>query len=107
MVSNPWAAGWKAHTNPQSYGGTPIIVLLRLSAQSIAIYLGYAFSGGGNKIWRVDLSIDQGKTWIEAKLENLEGLAEPPRHWSWTIWSAKIPVPKGANQVEIWYKVSN
>ena len=31
---------------------------------------GYAFSGGGNKILRVDVSADGGKTWTEATLNN-------------------------------------
>jgi hypothetical protein len=34
---------------------------------------GYAFSGGGNKIARVDVSVDGGKTWTEATLQNQVG----------------------------------
>ena len=69
------------------------------------MFLGYAFSGGGNKVWRVDLTIDGGKTWMEATLNHPEGSPEPPRHWAWTLWTAKIPVPRGVQQVEIWSKV--
>lgn len=31
---------------------------------------GYAFSGGGRGIFRVDISLDGGKSWINPKLEN-------------------------------------
>ncbi|KAJ8984701.1 hypothetical protein NQ317_004960 [Molorchus minor] len=27
-----------------------------------------------------------------------------PRHWSWTLWSAKIPVPNDVKNVELWVK---
>ena len=42
---------------------------------------------------------------MEATLNHPEGSPEPPRHWAWTLWTAKIPVPRGAQQVEIWSKV--
>lgn len=70
---------------------------------------GYAWSGGGNKIVRVDLTADGGKQWHVAKLfdetsednklPNLNG-----RSWAWTLWKAEIPIPKGAKNVEIWSK---
>lgn len=34
---------------------------------------GYAFSGGGRGIFRVDLSLDGGKTWINPELDNNGG----------------------------------
>ncbi|KAG9509648.1 Sulfite oxidase, mitochondrial, partial [Fragariocoptes setiger] len=58
---------------------------------------GYAWSGGGKTIVRVDLSIDNGNNWITAKL------LRPPideaqrfrnRDWSWSLWAADIPIPK-------------
>ncbi|XP_055699401.1 sulfite oxidase, mitochondrial isoform X1 [Phlebotomus papatasi] len=66
---------------------------------------GYAWSGGGCRIVRVDLTCDGGETWHVAELEQEDLAKAPPgRAWSWTLWSAKIPVPKKAREVEIWSK---
>ena len=53
---------------------------------------GYAWSGGGNGISRVDVSVDGGKTWKSADLHQ-----EPQkyhRQWSWAQWEAHIEIPK-------------
>ncbi|CAH0386283.1 unnamed protein product [Bemisia tabaci] len=65
---------------------------------------GYAWSGGGSKIVRVDVTGDQGKTWQVAKLIDEEADARPYRHWGWTLWTAEIPVSSGSKQVELWAK---
>lgn len=57
---------------------------------------GYAWSGGGQKIVRVDVTIDGGDTWHVANLDQQDA-ALPPQHWSWTLWSIKIPVDKHTN----------
>ncbi|KAK9824449.1 hypothetical protein WJX72_010318 [[Myrmecia] bisecta] len=53
---------------------------------------GYAFSGGGRPIIRVDVSADGGKTWTTAELQRAE---QQQRHraWGWTLWNAEVPVP--------------
>jgi len=52
---------------------------------------GYAYSGGGRKVTRVEVSTDQGTTWELTELTHL-----PPResgkHWCWCHWEIKIPV---------------
>lgn len=66
---------------------------------------GYAWSGGGNKIVRVDLTLDGGDSWEVAELEQDKSeIAAPGRHWAWTLWTAKMPVPKNVKEVEIWAK---
>ncbi|XP_028392846.1 sulfite oxidase-like [Dendronephthya gigantea] len=51
---------------------------------------GYAWSGGGRGIVRVDVSPDGGKTWQIAELKKSE---QPEgRAWGWTLWEAAIPV---------------
>lgn len=52
---------------------------------------GYAFSGNGQRIVRVDVSADDGKSWTTASLQ--QETAKPGRDWSWTLWSAPVPVP--------------
>ena len=55
---------------------------------------GYAWSGGGRSVVRVDVTTDGGKTWSTATLG--EGKDQRVgRAWGWTLWTATIPVPEG------------
>jgi sulfite oxidase len=45
---------------------------------------GYAFSGGGRAISRVDVSNDGGSTWKQAKLKSDD--AKGSKRWAWTLW---------------------
>jgi sulfite oxidase len=53
---------------------------------------GYAWSGGGNGIIRVDVSSDDGKNWTTAELKKVP--QEVNRGWSWTLWEAEVPLPE-------------
>ncbi|KAI9328078.1 Oxidoreductase, molybdopterin-binding domain-containing protein [Obelidium mucronatum] len=60
---------------------------------------GYAWSGGGRGIIRVDVSIDGGKTWTDAVLTKPN---QPPgREWAWTHWEAEVPVNVDRNKVPV------
>ena len=65
---------------------------------------GYAWAGGGNRIIRVDLTIDGGKTWFEGQIGTQTEDVEP-QHFGWSLWSASVPVSgyKG-KEVEVWCK---
>ncbi|XP_034476351.1 probable sulfite oxidase, mitochondrial [Drosophila innubila] len=66
---------------------------------------GYAWSGGGRRIVRVDLTSDGGKTWHVAELEQ-EDLPDG-RHYGWSLWTARLPITsdqKNAQHIEIWAK---
>ncbi|NXD32245.1 SUOX protein, partial [Spelaeornis formosus] len=52
---------------------------------------GYAWSGGGRAVIRVDVSVDGGLTWQEAELEGEEQC--PRKAWAWRIWQLKAQVP--------------
>ncbi|KAL7050558.1 hypothetical protein ACKWTF_004122 [Chironomus riparius] len=67
---------------------------------------GYAYSGGGNKIIRVDVTWDQGKTWHPADLVQLEDgeNVSAGRHYAWTLWNINVPVEKNQHYVEVWSK---
>eukprot|EP00466_Bigelowiella_natans_P010491 jgi/Bigna1/86691/estExt_fgenesh1_pg.C_120270 len=54
---------------------------------------GWAWSGGGRGIVRVDVSNDQGKTWHTAELNKLN--QKEGQEWAWTLWEADIPIPHG------------
>ncbi|XP_047346838.1 sulfite oxidase, mitochondrial isoform X2 [Vespa velutina] len=65
---------------------------------------GYAWSGGGRKIIRVDVTCDKGNTWHTADLIKQDLNAKEGRHWSWTLWSINLPVDTKLKEVEIWSK---
>ncbi|CAG8786986.1 20055_t:CDS:2, partial [Gigaspora rosea] len=61
----------------------------------------YAYTDSGNKITHVEISLDDGKTWILAKLNQPEldhpvvlkrGINPIPRYWCWSFWSLTIPL---------------
>ena len=57
---------------------------------------GIAYSGGGNNIIRVDVSIDDGETFHVAELK--EGNKQPKyKAYAWTFWSIKIPIKNNEN----------
>ena len=54
---------------------------------------GYAWSGGGNGIVRVDVSVDGGTTWQDATLKKID--QQPGRGWAWALWECEVEIPKG------------
>ncbi|GFO45827.1 sulfite oxidase-like [Plakobranchus ocellatus] len=60
---------------------------------------GYAWSGGGRGIIRVDVSADGGNTWHEATLK--PNGQTPYRSYAWTLWEADIPLPQGQSKTEL------
>ncbi|XP_052525757.1 sulfite oxidase, mitochondrial [Tympanuchus pallidicinctus] len=54
---------------------------------------GYAWSGGGREVVRVDVSLDGGRTW---KVARLAGEKAPlGRAWAWALWELTVPVAAG------------
>ncbi|CAN4079104.1 unnamed protein product [Withania somnifera] len=65
---------------------------------------GYAVSGGGRGIERVDVSIDGGKTWAEATRYQRTGIpyiADDPSsdRWAWVFFEAEANIPQRAEIV--------
>lgn len=69
-------------------------------AEPVAIQ-GYAYSGGGRGIARVDVSLDGGKTWDQAELvndcppgNNSSSPCHGNKNWTWTRWryTGQLPV---------------
>ena len=53
---------------------------------------GYAYSGGGRGIIRVDVSADGGKTWHTADLQQADQKLNTM--WAWTLWKIDLPIPE-------------
>lgn len=65
---------------------------------------GYAVSGGGRGIERVDVSIDGGKTWLEASRYQKPGIPynsddESSDKWAWVFFEAEADIPPSAEIV--------
>jgi len=54
---------------------------------------GYAYSGGGRGIVRVDVSIDGGENWLTAELTE-GGDQHPTKAWAWTFWEIDVDIPE-------------
>ena len=53
---------------------------------------GYAWSGGGRSILRVDVSMDGGKTWKVADLVKKPD-QKLNKNWAWTLWECDFDLP--------------
>ncbi|KAK1487923.1 hypothetical protein CABS01_12798 [Colletotrichum abscissum] len=62
-----------------------------------ASLMGYAYSGGGRRIVRVDVSVDNGKTWDQAELLDEPGTPPKTGHksWAWKRWRYDGAIPLG------------
>ncbi|XP_022750471.1 sulfite oxidase-like [Durio zibethinus] len=65
---------------------------------------GYAASGGGRGIERVDVSIDSGKTWVEASRFQKTGIPYIADHissdkWAWVLFEVTVDIPKSTEIV--------
>ena len=71
------------------------------------IYItGFAWSGGGRGINRVDVSIDNGKTWQIAEL----GQGTEQNHlqaWAWTFWKSSIKIPNHLKDTQVICKATD
>ncbi len=54
---------------------------------------GYAFAGDDRGIARVDVSVDDGRTWRQADLGEDAGC------WAWRLWHTVIDVPPGEQEI--------
>lgn len=54
---------------------------------------GYAWSGDGKGIIRVDVSADGGKTWTGAELRDKEREEKRNEVYDWTLWTANVALP--------------
>lgn len=64
------------------------------SSSPIVEVEGYAYSGGGHEIQRVDISLDGGKTWDQARLvQDDQSLERGSKPWCWKRWKYQGVLP--------------
>jgi sulfite oxidase len=56
---------------------------------------GYAYSGDGPGISHVEVSLDDGHTWVHADLNDDMG------PWTWRLWSTRLHLPAGKLQISV------
>lgn len=66
-----------------------------LEAGRVAVR-GYALAGGGRSVERVDVSKDDGRTWVQADLAER---SEDP--WAWTLWEAYFELFPGEHRIVV------
>jgi len=69
--------------------------------QTPFIVKGYAYCSG-NKIWRIDFSIDGGKTWTQATiLKNPLHTDKQTKYYGWTLWEYKLEEVKSNQNMQL------
>ncbi|CAH1428905.1 unnamed protein product [Lactuca virosa] len=53
---------------------------------------GYAYSGGGKKVIRVEVTMDGGETWNVCTLDHKEKPTRYAKYWCWCFWSLEVEV---------------
>lgn len=70
--------------------------VIKLPPTGLVEVKGYAVPQGHyGPVIRVQVSADEGKTWVDAQLDHGGKLATK---WSWVLWNAKVPMKKGKDQ---------
>lgn len=62
---------------------------------------GYAYSGGGAAVVRVDVTTDDGATWHTARLEPIASTPGERATFGWRRWALDLPLPAGRDNVRI------
>ncbi|ORX83907.1 nitrate reductase [Basidiobolus meristosporus CBS 931.73] len=70
-------------------------------SQDTYLFRGYAYTGSGNKIIRVELSMDGGESWLMSTLEPQIPSPISKKYWSWARWSYDLPVRELSDCKEI------
>lgn len=62
---------------------------------------GYAYTGGGRRISRVEVSLNSGAVWQLADLEVTERPSRFGKYWCWVFWRINLPIADIAAASEI------
>lgn len=58
----------------------------------VTTFEGYAYTGGGRPVTRVELSVDGGHTWREAQIQRHEQPTPYGMYWCWIWWKLSVPI---------------
>jgi len=63
---------------------------------------GYAYTGGGKKITRVEVSLDEGVNWEVSEIDYKERATDHGMYWCWVSWKYSIKVADLIGCKEVW-----
>jgi len=63
---------------------------------------GYAYTGGGRRITRVEITTDGGVHWEVVSVRQIEKPTDHGMYWCWTWWTYDLPVADLVGCKEIW-----
>ncbi|XP_042507697.1 nitrate reductase [NADH]-like [Macadamia integrifolia] len=69
-----------------------ILAINSCTTQSSFTLRGYAYSGGGRKITRVEVTMDGGDTWMVCNMDIQEKPNKYGKYWCWLFWSLEVEV---------------
>ncbi|KAK3158319.1 hypothetical protein QOZ80_2AG0135570 [Eleusine coracana subsp. coracana] len=69
-----------------------ILPINNVTTQRTYTVKGFAYSGGGKKVIRVELTLDGGSTWRLCELNHPEKPNQYGKHWCWCFWSVDVEV---------------
>ena len=93
--TNAQTADWNAGLQLSELAVNCVITLPRAN-ETVAgecVVQGYALSGGGRKIARVDVSSDNGNTWTTAQV------TQSDQNWAWTFWETRLHLSQGEHEL--------
>ncbi|KAL3572585.1 hypothetical protein D5086_026489 [Populus alba] len=64
---------------------------------------GYAYSGGGKKVTRAEVTLDGGETWRVCNLDHPEKPNKYGKYWCWCFWSLEVEILEllGAKEIAV------
>lgn len=73
------------------------------TTQSPYTLRGYAYSGGGKKVTRVEVTLDGGETWQVCSVDHEEKPNKYGKYWCWCFWSLEVEVLEllGAKEIAV------
>ncbi|RLN08354.1 hypothetical protein C2845_PM11G24430 [Panicum miliaceum] len=73
-------------------GHDEVLPINALTTQRPYTIKGYAYSGGGRKVTRVEVTLDGGETWHVCTLDHPERPTKYGKYWCWCFWSVDVEV---------------
>ncbi|XXG87210.1 hypothetical protein AAC387_Pa11g1954 [Persea americana] len=75
-----------------SPGNEEILPINSVTMQRPSKLKGYAYSGGGKKVTRVEVTMDGGDTWRICEIDRPEKPTKYGKYWCWCFWSLDVEI---------------
>ncbi|CAI5459477.1 unnamed protein product [Closterium sp. Yama58-4] len=69
-----------------------VVALEGGAGRQVVTMKGYAYSGGGRRVTRVEITLDGGNTWRLCDITHPSPPTRHGKHWTWSLWATEVPV---------------